>query len=74
MHGSPEETPVNLTYPGPHEGVTILATGQKVARGETVEIADEAVATQLLAQGWQPPKSKKSTTTPAPEATDKENV
>lgn len=64
---------MKLTYTGPHEGVTILATGQKVARGQAVEIADEAVAASLVEQGWEAPKPKTTkTTTPAAEATDKE--
>jgi len=62
---------VKLTYPGPHEAVTILATGQKAKRGETIEIADDAVAASLVEQGWTTPKPRKPTTT-ADEATDKE--
>jgi hypothetical protein len=64
---------MKLTYPGPHEGVTILATGQKAQRGVATEIADEAVAASLVEQGWESPKPKTpKTTTPAAEATDKE--
>ena len=66
---------MKLTYPGPHEAVTILATGQKVASGETIEIEDEAIAASLAEQGWTTPKPKPSKpTTKADEATSKENV
>lgn len=67
---------MKLTYNGPHEAVTVLATGQKVARGQAVEIADDTVAASLVEQGWtQPaPKAPKAAkpTTPAAEATEKE--
>lgn len=64
---------MKLTYPGPHEAITVLATGQKVKRGQTVEIED-AVAERLVEQGWSKPapKAAKATTTKAAEATDKE--
>ena len=64
---------MKITYPGPHEAVNVLATGQKVARGETVEIAD-AVAERLVEQGWTipAPKPTKKPTTSADVAADKE--
>lgn len=63
---------MKLTYPGPHEAITVLATGQKVQRGVPTEIADEGVAAQLVEQGWEIPKPKKPTTTQADEAIEKE--
>jgi len=66
---------MKLTYPGPFEGVTVLATGQKAKRGVPVEIDDDAVAASLVEQGWEIPKPKKSTTTTeAVKADKKENV
>lgn len=63
---------MNITYPGPHEAVKILATGQTVRRDESIEV-DADLGTQLVAQGWKPtptpkPKPKAST------ASKKENV
>jgi hypothetical protein len=65
---------MKLIYRGPHEAVTVLATGQKATRGETIEIDDDAVAASLVVQGWEIPKPSKPTTTKADEATKKENV
>ena len=69
--GEPPATTENVAV---LPAVTVLATGQKVQRGETVEIADEGIAAQLVDQGWEIPKPKatKKPTTPADEATDKE--
>lgn len=53
---------MDITYPGPHEGVDILALGRTVARGETITV-DEALGEQLVAQGWAPadlPKTAKA--------------
>jgi len=70
---------VKLTYPGPHEAVTILATGQTVNRDESVEVADPALAAQLVAQGWtapaaKPAKATKATTTKARVAVTEEDA
>lgn len=64
---------MKLIYPGPHEAVNVLALGQKVQRGEEVEIPDE-IAERLVEQGWESPKPKKAVkaTDTAAEATDKE--
>jgi hypothetical protein len=68
---------MKLTYPGPFEGVTVLATGQKAKRGTPIEIPDD-IAASLLDQGWEPVKApkpaSKSTTTKAVKADTKENV
>jgi hypothetical protein len=72
------ETPVKLTYPGPFEAVTILATGQTVKRGESVDVAPE-VADRLAEQGWtapaaKPAKATKATTTKAVKAETEEDA
>lgn len=49
---------MHVTYPGPHEAVKVLATGQTVKRNESIEV-DAVLGDQLVAQGWKPtPKPK----------------
>ena len=61
---------MRVTYPGPHEAVTILATGQTVARGDTCDVP-APLGRQLIAQGWTKPapakKAGKKTTTKSEE-------
>lgn len=73
MPASPEEpTVAQLTYDGPFEAVNVLALGATVKRGVPTEVADPALAAQLLAQGWSEVKPKRKPTTPADEASTKE--
>jgi len=46
-----KDAPVLLTYTGSSRAVTI-ATGESVARGESVEVAGP-LASDLISQGWQ---------------------
>lgn len=43
-----------LIYPGPHESVRVLALGRHVPAGQPIDVDDEALADQLVAQGWHP--------------------
>lgn len=51
---------MEIRYCGPHDVVEIAATGQVVARGDTVDVADAELAAALLEQpdNWQPTKAK----------------
>lgn len=50
---------MKIRYVGPHTEVTIAATGQKVARGKTVEVS-AAVGKSLSAQSdWKKVTAKK---------------
>lgn len=42
---------MNVTYPGPHDAVTIPRCDVTVDRGESVEVDDDLGA-QLVQQGW----------------------
>lgn len=45
---------MRVTYPGPYQAVTVLATGDVCEAGQSVDVpADVAVA--LIAQGWTKP-------------------
>jgi len=69
---------VKLTYCGPHEAVTILATGQTAQRGVAIDVADDDVAAQLIHQGWEIPRPAKkaatavTTTKAVPAATEED--
>ena len=50
---------MKVRYVGPHAEVTIAATGQTVARGDTVEV-DTVLARALCEQAtWQPVRPRK---------------
>lgn len=57
---------MRLTYRGPHEAVTILATGQVAKCGETIDVTDDDVAAQLIHQGWDVPRPVKKAAAAAP--------
>lgn len=42
---------MNVTYPGPHEAVTLPGHDLVVERGESVDV-DDKVGAQLVKQGW----------------------
>jgi hypothetical protein len=44
--------PQTVIYAGPHAAVHVVALGVDVARGDELEVSDDALAAQLLAQDF----------------------
>jgi len=55
---------MKLTYTGDSAAITFPDTGLTVKRNESVDIDDEALAADLIAQGWTPAKAAKSAVAP----------
>lgn len=49
---------MRVTYPGPHEAVTVLATGDVCDAGKSVDVPAD-IAASLIAQGWTKPAATK---------------
>jgi hypothetical protein len=55
---------MKLTYCGDSAAVTLADSGLTVKRGETVEIEDDRLASDLIDQGWTLVKPAKSASAP----------
>lgn len=50
---------MKVRYVGPHAEVTIAATGQTVARGDTVEVSARLAAALCEQATWEPVRARK---------------
>ncbi len=49
----------HIVYRGPHDVVELPTLGIVAERDEPVEVADDEVAENLIAQGWESPVAKR---------------